>query len=69
MTTIEELLPWTCWHHPKTGNYYTVIGMAINSTNGEINGELGVVYLDQVNGELYYRRLDEFLDGRFVKIK
>ncbi len=69
MDAEEKLLPWTGWHHPKTGNFYTVVGIAINSTNGEINGQLGVVYSCQRTGELYYRELNEFLDGRFIKVK
>lgn len=44
--------------HIKTGNYYKVIGMAGNATNGHENDEQMVIYVR--NGQLFARSVSEF---------
>lgn len=64
----EVLVPGSLWLHPKTGYYYIVIGPVTNVTNGESNGEDGVLYrsTNPHSPRLFYRKQSEFLDGRFI---
>jgi hypothetical protein len=64
----EDPKSWTIWKHLKTGGTYTVIGVATCSTNGRQNDEKGVVYQNHTEGRIFYRKLEEFMDGRFVQI-
>lgn len=56
------------WTHVKTGGVYTVLGVAECATNGYSNGGDAVVYVSRRTGEMYYRTLAEFMDGRFVPL-
>lgn len=61
--------PYSIWYHLKTQSTYTVLGTAICSTNGDREDvEQSVVYLSHTSGDLRYRELSEFLDGRFEQI-
>ncbi len=67
-TELERLLePYSTWKHLKTDTTYTVLGIAKCSTNG-VDGEVSVVYFSHKYQELRYRKLDEFLDGRFLRL-
>jgi hypothetical protein len=69
MYTEADLVPWSTWKHIATGSAYTVVGIAVCSTNGEReNEERSVVYVSHTHGVLRYRELSEFLDGRFAPI-
>lgn len=60
------LTPFSTWTHVKTGSKYTVIGIALCSTNGEReHTETSVVYVSHTHQGLRYREISEFLDGRF----
>lgn len=51
--------------HKKTGNIYCVIGVCINCTNGEHDGETMVLYHSEysgLSGPLFVRNVDEFLE-------
>ena len=61
------LEPYSTWEHVKTGSYYTVIGEAGGSTNGEEDREY-VVYLSHKYQKLRVRLKSEFLDGRFRRL-
>jgi hypothetical protein len=59
--------PFSTWRHVATGSTYTALGVARCSTNGpRENLELSVVYVSHTYGDLHYREVNEFMDGRFV---
>lgn len=60
----SAVLPFSIWHHPKTGSSYTVIGISECSTNGSEGGRV-VVYLSHTHQTLRHRDYREFTDGRF----
>ena len=45
-------------YHKKTGNFYKVIGTAIDATNGRENDEKMVIY--ERCGKLFVRKISEF---------
>lgn len=52
------------WTHLKTGGTYTVVGACrIEATN-----EPAYLYQHDASGTVWARPMDEFLDGRFVRI-
>jgi hypothetical protein len=60
-------LPCSTWTHVKTGSTYTVLGIALCSTNGpDENKREDVVYVSHSYQGLRTREINEFLDGRFV---
>jgi hypothetical protein len=65
----ELLKPLSEWRHIRTGGTYTVIGLALCSTNDprELKEE-SVVYWSQTYRALRYREVSEFLDGRFYPL-
>ena len=60
----DYLTPYSTWRHVKTNSTYTVLGIARCSTNDQ-KDDLSVVYISHTKQELLYRRLSEFMDGRF----
>lgn len=59
---------WTrgsVWRHLKSGRVYTVVGHC----RLEASGEPAVLYCRPEDGTLWVRSTDEFLDGRFERIK
>lgn len=66
MKPIDRPAPNSTWVHVATGSTYTVIGIAMCSTN-ERPPEESVVYISHDYQELRYRELKEFMDGRFVQ--
>jgi len=53
--------------HLKTGNFYFVDGLSYDATNGGTGGNIMVRYHSL--GEIqisFVRKIEEFLDGRFV---
>lgn len=65
----EFLKPFSTWKHLGTNSYYTVIGIALCSTNGDREyKEQSVVYISHTHQHLCYREISEFLDGRFHPI-
>ena len=63
------LTPLSEWRHEKTGSTYTVIGVALCSTNGPGEHTIeSVVYWSKAHQALRYRLLYEFLDSRFVPL-
>jgi hypothetical protein len=63
----HELVPFSTWYHRGSNSFYTVIGIALCSTNGpdEHKAE-AVVYVSHTHQGLRYREIKEFLSGRFV---
>ncbi len=52
--------------HKKTGNFYSVIGIANNATNGHESDEMLVVYCR--DGKMFVRNVSEFKE-KFEKIE
>lgn len=70
MHSRELLTPFSTWLHEATRSTYTVIGVALCSTNGPGEHEAeSVVYVSHTHGGLCYRLLSEFLDGRFTPVR
>lgn len=67
MVPIDRPRPFSTWKHVKTGSTYTVLGVAMCSTNDRPPEE-SVVYVSHDYQEMRYRELKEFMDGRFVPI-
>lgn len=66
---MDEPLPWSTWHHLKTGGLYTVLCVATCSTNGHGDKtERSVVYLSHTKHRIWYRELSQFMDGRFERV-
>lgn len=63
----SSLTPYSLWMHLQSKSLYVVVGPADNSTNGE-EDRRDVVYYSLTLKRLKTRRMDEFLDGRFVPI-
>lgn len=63
---MHEPKPYSVWVHAK-GGVYVVLGVATCSTNtgGRDGLERSVIYQSLTYGELRYRELSEFMDGRF----
>lgn len=62
----SHLTPFSRWVHRKTGSLYTVLGVAVCSTNGlREYTEKSVFYWSDTYRALRYREISEFLDGRF----
>ena len=58
------------WRHVKTDSLYLVLGEATCSTNGVWDaGKPAVVYYSLTYQRWFYRRAEEFYDGRFVKVE
>lgn len=53
--------PIKYWRHIKTGNIYVRLMEVINSTNGENDGQLMIVYESRAN-EKFVREKNEFLE-------
>lgn len=68
MTPIERPEPYSTWRHVKTNSTYTVVGVALFSTNNRVPEE-AVIYVSHDYQGLKYRELKEFMDGRFVRIE
>lgn len=67
MYPVSSLTPFSTWYHLGTDSEYTVLGIALCSTNGEReHKEESVVYISHSFAGLRYREVNEFLDGRFV---
>ncbi len=67
--TEDDLAPLSVWKHRK-GGIYVVLGLSICSTNGPLEGqERVVVYRSVKYGHLRHRAAEEFLDGRFQKVR
>lgn len=61
-----DLTPMSVWVHPK-GGLYVVLGVATCSTTGLRGGaERSVVYYSVGRRALHYRKVYQFLDGRFT---
>jgi hypothetical protein len=58
--------PWSRQHHPATGSDYVVLGIGVDSTNGPHHGTPMVAYISLTTGQLRFRDLAQFADGRFV---
>lgn len=65
MKPTDRPLPFSTWRHVKTGSTYTVLGVALCSTNDRPPEE-SVVYVSHTYQAMRYRELSEFMDGRFV---
>lgn len=66
MVPVDRPEPYSTWRHVKTGSTYTVIGVALCSTNDQ-EPEESVIYVSHTYQTLRYRELKEFMDGRFVR--
>lgn len=67
MKPIDRPPPFSTWRHVKTGSTYTVLCVALCSTNDRPPEE-SVVYISHDYQEPRYRELKEFMDGRFVRV-
>ncbi len=67
MKPIDRPPSFSTWRHVKSGSTYTVIGVALQSTNDRPPEE-SVIYVSHDYQELRYRELSEFMDGRFVRL-
>lgn len=54
-------VPYSTWRNRKSGDLYTLIGLARCGTNGEREGDRDVVYLSILYQRLCYREPYEFL--------
>lgn len=63
----DYITPYSTWKHLRTGSFYTVLGVAQCSTNGNEN-EISVVYISHKYQALRYREISEFMDGRFEMV-
>lgn len=66
MSKAEGPRPHSLWRHVK-GGLYLVLGTAQCSTNGN-EQEQSVIYWSFKYQALRYRKLEEFLDGRFKEL-
>lgn len=65
----SSIIPYDTWKHVKTSSLYTVLGIALCSTNGKReHKERSVVYISHERQALRYRKVSEFLDGRFIPL-
>lgn len=64
----DSVLKPGLWAHRK-GGLYLVLGVSEDSTNGENEGAVYVVYYSLKYQRLRHRRLEEFLDGRFTPLR
>jgi len=65
----DEPPPLTLWAHKVTRSLYFVLITATNSTNGpEENIARYVVYFSFAKKRVRVRKLEEFMDGRFVRV-
>ncbi len=67
MVPINRPPAFSTWKHVKSGGTYTIIGVALCSTNDR-EPEESVIYISHDYQQLRYRELKEFMDGRFVRI-
>ena len=67
MRLIDGPEPYSTWRHVVSNSTYTVIGVAADSTNGFEPREV-VVYVSHHYQGLRVRELNEFMDGRFVRV-
>lgn len=67
MKPIDKPPMGSTWRHVKTGSTYTVLGVALCSTNNHPPEE-SVIYISHDYQEMRYRDLKEFIDGRFVRL-
>lgn len=66
MSKVPEPAAGTLWRHRKTNTLYIALGVALCSTNGDReNVERSVVYWSLSKGQMRYRDIAEFMDGRF----
>ena len=62
------------WKHVKSGGEYEVVGIGRLQVNGELDMTECVVYKslegsgDFPSGSIWVRPVQDFLDGRFMKI-
>lgn len=52
----------------KTGNLYYKKGLVTNTTNGDQDGQVMVLYVSVVNGVNYVREFNEF-NEKFTKVE
>ncbi len=65
----DDLRLYPIWKHVKTGGMYHILGVGICRTNGEQDGnEVSVFYFSMNHQTLNYRKINEFLDGRFEPV-
>ena len=64
---MSEPAPYSTWRHLRSGGTFTVLGVARCSTNGS-EEDRSVIYVSHTFGELLYRQVSEFMDGRFVPV-
>lgn len=66
----ELLTPFSTWYHHGTKSTYTVIGVALCSTNGpDEHKREDVIYVSHSFQGLRSRKIGEFLDGRFTPLE
>jgi hypothetical protein len=69
MYSPQDLQDYPVWRHVKQGGLYNIMGLALCATNGpDEHKEWAVVYFSMDHQGMRYRRLAEFLDGRFVPV-
>ena len=53
------------YRHAKRGTEYTILTIGKDSTNGPTDNRPTIAYSCRETGQVYFRALDQFTDGRF----
>lgn len=57
----KHISPGDKYVHYNNNMQYVVLGVSKNATNGSENSEDDVAYMDVLTGQLYHRKISEFL--------